>query len=71
MFVSLTLALLCSHQCPVLRSEFNIPWICLSYLASLTQNKRDLAKRSYDAGYQLGKSTQGFSFRLRVHDLNT
>ena len=30
-------------------------------------NKRDLAKRSYDAGYQLGKSTQGFSIRLQVH----
>ena len=31
-------------------------------------NKRDLAKRSYDAGYQLGKSTQGFSVRLRARE---
>jgi len=34
-------------------------------LSGLTNpNKRDLAKRSYDAGYQPGKSTQGFSVWL-------
>ena len=33
-------------------------------------NKRVLAKRSYDAGYQLGNSSQGFSVRLsaRSHE---
>ena len=40
-------------------------------LSGLTNpNKRALAKRSYDAGYQLGNSTQGFSVQLsaRSHE---
>ena len=45
---------------PVLRSWINLSRISLRYLGWLNQIFAVQDKRYYEAGYQLGKSTQGF-----------
>ena len=48
------------HLRPVLRSWINLSRISLRYLGWLNQIFAVQDKRYYEAGYQLGKSTQGF-----------
>ena len=57
-------ALMCTVPCTTKPVQHTLDIFELSGLTD--PNKRDIAKRSYNAGYQLGKSTQGFSVWLRA-----
>ena len=46
------------HQRPVLRSWFNLTWICWSEPVGVIQNIRAGAKLYYDAGYQVDRSSR-------------